>query len=78
MTAMEIPSNVEFIMGWFWIKAYDVPGKKQSTSFASLIALNNREVVSYDEATPYGVDKALCFWVDIDKASLKWNVCASS
>ncbi|KAJ8431059.1 hypothetical protein Cgig2_027114 [Carnegiea gigantea] len=70
---MEIPSNLEFIMAWFWIKAYDVLAKKQSTSFASLIALNNGEVVSCDEATPYGVNKAPCFWMDIDKASLKWN-----
>ncbi|KAJ8445872.1 hypothetical protein Cgig2_000184 [Carnegiea gigantea] len=50
----------------FWVKVYDVPGKKQTTSFTHLLALNIGEVVSCEEATLFGVEKALCFRVDID------------
>ncbi|KAJ8448891.1 hypothetical protein Cgig2_030747 [Carnegiea gigantea] len=61
MTSMEIPSDVEFKTAHFLVKAYDVPGKKQTASFAKLLASNMRELVSCDETTMVGVDKALCF-----------------
>ena len=61
MTGMEIPSEVEFINAWFWVKAYDIPGKQQTISFARLLASNIRTLVDCDEGTLYGIDKALCF-----------------
>ncbi|KAJ8448472.1 hypothetical protein Cgig2_012116 [Carnegiea gigantea] len=66
MNGMETPSNIEFTTAQFWVKVYDVPGKKQTTSFTHLLALNIGEVVSCEEATLFGVEKALCFRVDID------------
>ncbi|KAJ8444433.1 hypothetical protein Cgig2_005955 [Carnegiea gigantea] len=57
MTRLETPSEV---------KAYDVPGKKQTTSFVRMLALNIGELITCDETTMMGVDKTLCFRVDID------------
>ncbi|KAJ8437316.1 hypothetical protein Cgig2_015047 [Carnegiea gigantea] len=66
MSGLEIPSEVVFTTACFWVKAYDVPGKKQTTSFARALASNVGALVSYDESTTLGIDKALCFRVDID------------
>ncbi|KAJ8444308.1 hypothetical protein Cgig2_019866 [Carnegiea gigantea] len=66
MTGLEVPSKVKFHTARFWVKAYDVPGKKQTIFFALVLASNIGTFVSYDEATMFGVDKALCFRVDID------------
>ncbi|KAJ8423958.1 hypothetical protein Cgig2_007562 [Carnegiea gigantea] len=66
MINLEVPSKVEFRIAYFWVKAYDVLGKKQTTSFAQVLASNIGTFVSCDEATMFGVDKALCFWVDIN------------
>ncbi|KAJ8447802.1 hypothetical protein Cgig2_015165 [Carnegiea gigantea] len=65
-TCMEILSDVQFSTGRFWVKAYDVPSKKQTYSFARLLASNIGTLVSCDESTMFGIDKALCFRVDID------------
>ena len=65
-TGLERPSDVQFSKARFWVKAYDVPAKKQTTSFARLLASNIGDFVSCDEATMFGVDKALCFRADID------------
>ena len=66
MTGLEVPSEVEFSMARFWVKAYNVPGQKQTVSFARLLAPNIDVFVSCSKATMFGVDKALCFRVDID------------
>jgi len=66
MNGLERPSDVQFSNARFWVKAYDLPGKKQTTSFAHLLASNFGDFVSCDEATMFGVDKALCFRADID------------
>ncbi|KAJ8441608.1 hypothetical protein Cgig2_023761 [Carnegiea gigantea] len=66
MTRPEIPSEVTFATTCFWVKAYDVLGKKQTTSFTRILASNIGELVSCDEATTKGVDKALCFCIDIN------------
>ena len=66
MHGMEILSAVEFTTARFWVKAYDVPGKKQTTSFARILASNIGTLVDCDESTLYRIDKALCFRVDID------------
>jgi len=66
MAGLEIPSEVTFATARFWVKAYDVPGRKQTTSFARILASNIGTLVVCDEATIRGVDKALCFQVDID------------
>ncbi|KAJ8425500.1 hypothetical protein Cgig2_015893 [Carnegiea gigantea] len=66
MTGLERPSEVQFSKARFWVKAYDVPGKKQTTSFAHLLASNIGDFVSCNEATMFGVDKAVCFRADTD------------
>ncbi|KAJ8431515.1 hypothetical protein Cgig2_009752 [Carnegiea gigantea] len=66
MTGLEIPSEVVFTTVRFWVKAYDVPGRKQTASFARALASNVGDLVSYDESTTLGIDEALCFRVDID------------
>lgn len=66
MIGPDIPLEVTFATTHFWVKASDVPGKKQTTSFAQIHASNIGELVSYDEATTKGVDKALCFCIDIN------------
>ena len=35
MTGLEVPSEVVFSIARFWVKAYDVPGKKQTCLFCS-------------------------------------------
>jgi len=66
MTGLEVPSLVEFLKARFWFKAYDVPGKKHTVSFARLLASNIGEFISWNEATMLEIDKALCFRVDIN------------
>ncbi|KAJ8446848.1 hypothetical protein Cgig2_016158 [Carnegiea gigantea] len=66
MTGLEVPVEVEFSTACFWVKAYDVPDKKQTISFARILASHIGEFVSYDDATVFGIDKVLCFRVDID------------
>ena len=66
MTSLEGSFEVEFLIVWFWFKAYDVPAKKQTVSFARIIASNIGQLVSCDEASMFRVDKALCFQVDLD------------
>ncbi|KAJ8421948.1 hypothetical protein Cgig2_006419 [Carnegiea gigantea] len=63
---MKIPSEVQFTSACFWVNAYDVSGKKQRGSFAQLLASNIGTLVSCDETTMFGVNKALCLHVDID------------
>lgn len=53
MTRLEVPSEVEFLTAWFWVKVYDVLGKKQPSSFAQLLASHLGEFVSCDEATMF-------------------------
>jgi len=62
----EIPSKVEFKIGQFWVKAYDLPAKKQTMAFAQCLAKQLGSFVSCEDSTMFGVDKALCFRVDID------------
>jgi len=66
MIGLEVPSKIEFRMASFWAKAYGVPGNKQTICFPQVLASNIVELVSYDKATMFRIDKALCFWVDID------------
>ena len=66
MTGMEVLSDVQFTTTHFWVMAYDALGKKQTISFARLLASHNGEFVSCDKAMMFGVDKALCFRVYID------------
>ncbi|KAJ8423471.1 hypothetical protein Cgig2_013514 [Carnegiea gigantea] len=66
MSGMELPSEVCFSTARLWVKAYDVPGKKQTTSFAHLLASNIGTLVNCDETTMLGIDKTLTFQVDID------------
>ncbi|KAJ8433507.1 hypothetical protein Cgig2_018041 [Carnegiea gigantea] len=66
MIGLEISSEVQFTTARFWVKAYDVPAKKQNISFAKNLASNIGELVDCDEATMMGFDKALSFRVDID------------
>ncbi|KAJ8437262.1 hypothetical protein Cgig2_010087 [Carnegiea gigantea] len=40
----------------FWVKAYDVPGKKQTIFFAQLLASKMGDFVSCDKATMVGKD----------------------
>ncbi|KAJ8452677.1 hypothetical protein Cgig2_005013 [Carnegiea gigantea] len=55
MTNLEVPSEVEFCIARFWVKAYDVPGEKQTISFAQVLASNTSTFVSCDEATMFRV-----------------------
>jgi len=48
------------------VKAYDVPSKEQTTSFAREVASNISKLITYNEATMMGVNKTLCFRADID------------
>lgn len=66
MTGLEVPYEMGFSMARFWFKTYDVPGKKQTTSFGRILASHIGKFVSYDDTTMFGIDKALCFRVDID------------
>ncbi|KAJ8426182.1 hypothetical protein Cgig2_017110 [Carnegiea gigantea] len=61
MIGFEVPSEVEILTIRFWVKAYDVLGKKQT-----VLTSNIGIFVNYDKATMSSVDKALCFQVDID------------
>ena len=75
MTGLEIPSEVVFTTAHFWVKAYNVPGKKQISLFAKVLASNIGELVSCEDSTMKGIDKALCFRVDIDITKpLRWGV----
>ena len=40
ITGTEVLSEVQFTTARFWVKAYDVSGKKQTISFARLLASN--------------------------------------
>lgn len=66
MTGLEILSGVSFMTACFWVKAYDVPGIKQTTTVARTLASHIGELVSCDETTMKGVEKSICFWVDVD------------
>jgi len=61
----------------FWVKAYNVLGKKQAIPFACLLVSHIGEFISCDEAMMFGVNKALFFWIDIDffKLLSVWNEC---
>ncbi|KAJ8421288.1 hypothetical protein Cgig2_006538 [Carnegiea gigantea] len=62
----KVTSEVEFSTARFWAKAYNVPGKKQTTSFAQLLTSHIGEFVGCNDMTMLDIDKALCFRVDID------------
>ena len=66
MTSLEVPSELEFSTACFWVKAYGILGKKQTVSFVRILASHIGEFVSCDDAPMFGIDKALCFRVDID------------
>ena len=53
MTGLEMPTEVEFRIAHFWVKAYDVPGEKQTISFAQVLASNIGTFVSCGEATMF-------------------------
>ncbi|KAJ8443328.1 hypothetical protein Cgig2_015809 [Carnegiea gigantea] len=59
-------SEVKFETARFWVKAYDVSAMQQTYAFACFLTSKVRSFVSCKEATMYGVDKSLCFTVDID------------
>jgi len=66
MTDTEVLSEVSFSTARFWVKAYDVSGMKQTVFFTQMLASKIGVFVSCDETAMFGVDKALCFRVDID------------
>ncbi|KAJ8427022.1 hypothetical protein Cgig2_001045 [Carnegiea gigantea] len=66
ITGMEVPSEVEFRTARFWVKAYDLPAKKQTIAFAQCLGNQLGTLVGCEVATMFGVDPSLCFRVDID------------
>jgi len=62
----EIPSKVQFTTSRFLVKAYDLPANKQTIACAQCLDYKIRAFVGCDEPTMYGVDKSLCFRVDVD------------
>ncbi|KAJ8427008.1 LOW QUALITY PROTEIN: hypothetical protein Cgig2_004210 [Carnegiea gigantea] len=59
MTGLEVLSKVKFSTARFWIKANDVSGKKQTISFAWILASHIGEFVSCDNVTMFAIDKAM-------------------
>jgi len=54
MTILKAPSGVEFLIACFCVEAYDIPNKKQTASFARIIASNIDQLVSRDKASMLG------------------------
>jgi len=66
VSGLEKPSEVTFTTARFWVKAYDLPAKKQTLACAQLIGSKMGTFVDCDELSLIGVDKCLTFCVDID------------
>ncbi|KAJ8440477.1 hypothetical protein Cgig2_013636 [Carnegiea gigantea] len=66
VTGMEQPSEIMFDTVRFWVKAYDVPGLKQTSSFAKFLGNNIGQFVGCDEASLVGVDLWVNLQVDVD------------
>jgi len=65
-TGLEQPSELTFSVARFWVKAYDVPGLRQTKAFAEFLGSQIGSFVDCEEANLLGADKALCFRVDVD------------
>ncbi|KAJ8423062.1 hypothetical protein Cgig2_019832 [Carnegiea gigantea] len=74
LTGLEQLTEVQFSSAKFWIKAYGVPGLKQTNSFAQFLGGNLGTFIGCDETTLYGVDKYLNFQaeIDINKPLRRW------
>jgi len=57
---LEQPPKNQFHTACFWVKAYDIPIKKQTIACAQFLSSKIGKLVGCDEATMYGVK------VDID------------
>ena len=66
VTGLEKPSEVSFTTTCFWVKAYDLPAEKQTIACAQMLGNRLGSFVDCDKMTMMGVDKSLCFRVDID------------
>ncbi|KAJ8433729.1 LOW QUALITY PROTEIN: hypothetical protein Cgig2_019797 [Carnegiea gigantea] len=66
MFGLEQPSKVDLLTTRLWVKAYDVPGLKQTPMFAKPLEDNVGSFAGCEETTLCGVDKSLNFKVDID------------
>ncbi|KAJ8434339.1 hypothetical protein Cgig2_019966 [Carnegiea gigantea] len=66
VTSLEKPSEVSFTTTHFWVKAYDLPSKKQTIACAQLIGNKIGTFVDCDEMLMMGVDKSPCSRVDLD------------
>ncbi|KAJ8426125.1 hypothetical protein Cgig2_005770 [Carnegiea gigantea] len=66
VTRLEKPSKVSLTTTRFWVKAYDLPAKKQTIACAQMLGNKLGSFVDCDEMMMMGADKSLCFRVDID------------
>ena len=67
---MEQPYEVKFKTSRFWVKAYDLPCIKQTVAF---MGNSLEKFMDFDEATIFGIDKALCFRVYLDVSKPLWR-----
>ena len=66
ITGAEVPSEVSFTMARLFVKACDLPAKKQTVAFAQCLGNKLGTFSSCEADTMFGVDKSVCFMVDID------------
>ena len=66
MFGLEQPFEVDLSRTHLWVKAYDVPGLKQTPTFAKLLGDKVSSFAGCEETTLCGVDKSLNFKADID------------
>ncbi|KAJ8452207.1 hypothetical protein Cgig2_006012 [Carnegiea gigantea] len=66
VTGFEKPFGVSFTTTRFWVKASDLPAKKQTIDCVQMIGNKIGSFVDCDETTMIGVDKSMSFQVDID------------
>ncbi|KAJ8452109.1 hypothetical protein Cgig2_016690 [Carnegiea gigantea] len=65
-TRLEHSSKIVFTMARFWVKAYDVPGVRQTKNFAEFLGSHIGTFVDCEDSNMFGADRSLCFRVDVD------------
>jgi len=57
---------VKFEAVLFWVKAYDVPAKRQTATFVEILGKKIGRFVGCDPLATCDIDKSLSFQVDVD------------
>lgn len=69
------PSEIVFTKVRFWVRAYDVPLNKRTSTMAKSLAATMGDFWEYDESDPLGWTKYMRFRVDLDisKPLKRWS-----